>query len=113
MNMSRLARLAVAALVLTAPVASFADSASAMDACLATFLNSDLAKDRKVTVLKDVDSKPLPLSLSGAYKIEVVAKGRESGKELAHIVCHADKKGTILAVNGRPATAAASLASSR
>lgn len=112
--MSRLARLTVAALILAAPVASFADSsASAMDACLAAFLKSDIAKDRKVTVHKNVDPKPQLLSLSGAYKIELVAKGRESGKELARVVCDADSKGTIVAVNGRPTGAVASLALSR
>jgi hypothetical protein len=111
--MSRLARLAVAALILAAPVASFADSAAAMDACLQTFLTSDLAKDRKVTVVKDMGPAPLPLTLSGVYKIEVVVKGRESGKQLARIVCQADQKGTILAVDGRPTSAVASLALAR
>ena len=110
---TRLSRLAVAALVLAAPVSSFAGSDAALDACVQTFLSSDLAKDRKVTVQKLSDSVPRPLALSGLQKIEVVAKGRESGKELARIVCHADRQGTIIAVNGRPTSAVASVASAR
>jgi hypothetical protein len=110
---ARLTRLAVAAAILAAPVVSFANSATAMDACVQTFLSSELAKDRKVTVQKNPDSVIRPLVLSGLYKIEVVAKGRESGKQLARIVCHADQKGTIVAVNGRPTSAVASLALSR
>lgn len=111
--MIRLSRLALAALVLAAPLASHADSASAIDACVQTFLSSDLAKDRKVTVKKDINSVPRPLALSGLYKVEVVAKGRESGKQLARIVCHADQKGQIVALNGRPNSAVASYALAR
>ena len=109
--------LALAALLplLVAPALSHADEASAMNACVKTFLESDFAKDRKVTVQTFSDSVPRPLSLSGLYKIEVVAKGRESGKQLARVVCHADSSGTIVALNGRPTSAASSavLASSR
>lgn len=112
---ARLARRAVAALILATPVASFAETATAtaMDACVQVFLSSDFAKDRKVTVQKNLDSTPRPLALSGLYKIEVVAKGRESGKRVARIICHADQKGTIVALNGRPTSAVASLALSR
>lgn len=108
-------RLAIAALVLAAPVSSFAgqSSAAAMDACLQTFLTSDLAKDRKVTVEKNLDTTPRPLALTSSYKIEVVVKGRESGKQLARVVCHADSKGTIVAVNGNPTSAIATVASAR
>jgi hypothetical protein len=105
---SRAKRLVLAAAlmpVLAAPALVHADEASAMNACLKTFLDSDLAKDRKVTVQTNTDSVVRPLVLSGLYKIEVVAKGRESGKQLARIVCHADNSGTILAVNGRPTSA--------
>jgi hypothetical protein len=109
--------LALAALlpVLSAPVLGHADDASAMNACMKTFLESDFAKDRKVTVQTQSDSVPRPITLSGLYKIEVVAKGRESGKQLARVVCHADSSGTIIALNGRPTSAAsgAVLASSR
>lgn len=111
---TRLSRIVIAALVVTAPAASFANSsATAMDACVQAFLSSDLAKDRKVTIQTVSDSVPRPLALSGLYKIEVVAKGRESGKQLARIVCHADKKGTIVALNGRPTSAIASVAAAR
>jgi hypothetical protein len=90
--------------VLAAPAVAHADEAKAMNACVQAFLDSDLAKDRKVTVIKNADSVVRPLTLSGLYTIEVVAKGRQSGKRLARIVCHADNAGTIVAVNGRPST---------
>ena len=111
--MTRLSRLALAALVLAAPVASYADSTAAMDACVKAFLATDIAKDRKVTVQTSRDSVPRPIALSGLYRIEVVAKGRESGQQLARIVCDADQKGTIVAVNGRPTSSVASLALAR
>jgi hypothetical protein len=114
---SRIKRLALAVAllpVLAAPALVHADETKAMDACVKTFLDSDLAKDRKVTVQTNSDSVIRPLVLSGLYKIEVVAKGRQSGKQLARIVCHADGTGTILAVNGRPVSAISPvLASSR
>ena len=114
---TRAKRLALIALlpVLAAPVLGHADEKTAMDACVKTFLNSDLAKDRKVTVQTNADFVPRPISLSGLYRIEVVAKGRESGKQLARVVCHADNNGTIVALNGRPvsAVAPAVLANSR
>ena len=105
MQIKRLA-LAVAALpILAAPLAGHADETRAINACVQTFLDSDLAKNRKVTVQTFGDSVVRPLALSGLNRIEVVAQGRESGKRIAHIVCHADSKGTIVAVNGRPASA--------
>lgn len=112
---TRFSRLALAALVLAAPVASFADTASnaAMDACLQSFLASDVAKDRKVTVRKNLDSIPRPLELASLFRIELVAKGRDSGKQIARVVCHANQKGTIVAVNGLPAKSVASVAAAR
>ncbi|HVF17043.1 MAG TPA: hypothetical protein VNA21_09030 [Steroidobacteraceae bacterium] len=114
---TRAKRFALIALlpVLAAPVIGHTDEKSAMDACLKTVLDSDLAKDRKVTVQTNADSVPRPIALSGLYRIEVVAKGRESGKQLARVVCHADNSGTIVALNGRPTSAVAStvLANSR
>lgn len=110
-------RLAIAAALLpifAAPTLVHADETTAMNACVKTFLDSDLAKDRKVTVQTNADSVVRPIALSGLYKIEVVARGRESGKQLARIVCHANDAGTIVAVNGRPTSAvSAVLASSR
>jgi hypothetical protein len=111
--MSTFSRFALAALVLTVPVSSFAGTDAAVDACLQTFLESDLAKDRKVSVRKNLDAAPRPVALSGDYQVEVVAKGRESGKRLAHIVCRVDAKGTIVAVTGRPTSAVATVAQAR
>lgn len=112
---TRLSRLAVAALVLAAPVSGFAATASnaALDACVQSFLATDIAKDRKVTVRKNTESSPRPIALSGLYQVEVIATGRQSGKQLARFVCVADSKGTIVAVNGRPVSPTESLALSR
>lgn len=112
MQTKRLVLAAAALLPVLAPASSHADETSAMDACVKTFLESDLAKDRKVTVHLNNDSVVRPITLSGLYRIEVVAKGRESGRQLARIVCHADGSGAIVAVNGRP-TSAVALAANR
>ena len=114
MYAKRLALAAALLPILAAPALVHADETSAMNACVKSFLDSDLAKDRKVTVQTSSDSVVRPLALSGLYKIEVVARGRESGKQIARLVCHADNAGTIVAVNGRPTSAVATvLASSR
>jgi hypothetical protein len=111
---ARVSSLVLAALVAAAPTATFADTrATAVDACIQAFLASDIAKDRKVTVQKDAYSMPRPIALSGLYQVEVVAKGRQSGQRLARIVCEADSKGQIVAINGRPASAVATVAATR
>lgn len=110
MQIKHLALVVAALPVLAAPLVSHADDTRAVNACVQTFLDSDLAKNRKVTVQTFSDSVVRPIVLSGLQRIEVVAKGRESGKRIAHIVCHADSKGTIIAVNGRPSSAVASVA---
>jgi hypothetical protein len=113
---TRATRIAVASLmlsILAAPAVSLADPTNAMDACVQAFLSSEVAKDRKVTVEKEFESVPRPLALSGLYKIQVVATGRESGKEMARIVCHADDKGTIVALNGKPTRSVAAVALTR
>jgi hypothetical protein len=113
---ARAVRTALASLLLpllAAPAVSIADPSNAMEACVQAFLTSEVAKDRKVTVDKEFESVPRPLALSGLYKIQVVATGRESGKEVARIVCHADNKGTIVALNGKPTRSVASVALTR
>ena len=112
MPTKRLVLAAAALLPLLAPAFSHADETRAMNACVKTFLDSDLAKDRKVTINLSNDSVVRPLTLSGLYRIEVVATGRQSGKQLARIVCHANSKGAIVAVNGRP-TSSVTLAANR
>lgn len=111
--MSRAKYLAIAALlpVLAAPVASQANSGAAMDACVQAFLTTDVAKDRNVVVQKDAQSLVGPISMSGLYKIEVVARGRQSGKQIGRVVCHANSSGQIVALNGRPVNGNSSLAS--
>jgi hypothetical protein len=112
---ARATRLALVAMlpIVASPLVSFAGPTTAIDACVQSFLTTEFAKDRKVTVRTENQSVPRPLALSGLYRVEVVAKGRESGQQLARIVCHADAKGTIVAVNGRPVSAVASVAFTR
>jgi hypothetical protein len=108
-NMSTftISRLSIAALLplLAMPSVSSADSTAATDACIQAFLSSDFAKERKVTVEKDSEPTFQPRNQSGLYTIEVVAKGRQSGKQVAHMVCEANTKGTIIALNGSPTSA--------
>jgi sulfur carrier protein ThiS len=110
---ARATRVALASLLLPimgSPAISLADSTDAMDACVQAFLASEIAKDRTVVVEKDFESVPRPLALAGLYQIEVVATGRDSGKQVARVVCHADAKGTIVALNGKPRSALAAVA---
>jgi ABC-type Fe2+-enterobactin transport system substrate-binding protein len=108
-------RLAIALLLpaIAAPAAASAKSDPALDACIQTFLMSDLAKNRAVTVQKTSYAAPRPIAFSGPAQVVVTATGRDSGKQLAQIVCSVDKKGNVVAVNGRPAAAIPMLASTR
>ena len=100
-------RVVLAALLAAAPVASFAEGRlTVVDACIQAFLASDVAKDRKVTVKATSYAVPRPIALSGLYQVEVVATGRHSGEEVARVVCDANRKGQIVAINGRPAPSA-------
>ncbi len=111
--MLRLGRTALAVLALT-PVAGYAHSPdTAVDACIQAFLSTDIAKGRQVTVRTPQDYVPRPLALSGRYQVEVVAKGRESGKRVARLVCDVNARGMIVAINGRPAAAVPSFAAAR
>jgi predicted thioesterase len=110
---SRASRLALAAAllpVLATPALSHADETIAVDACIQTFLDSDLAKGREVNVRRDEGSTTR--SSARSYNVEVVAKGHESGKQVARIVCRTDDSGTILAVD-RPASPAVLASSAR
>jgi hypothetical protein len=106
--MSRAKPLVLAAALLpllAGPIVSHAGPTAAMDACVDAFLATGSLKDRKVVVRKDLDSMTRPLAASGLYRIEVVAKNKDSGKQIARSVCHVNSSGEIVALNGRGITA--------
>lgn len=111
----RLGRTALIALALIGPATSFAHTDAAIDACVQAFLSSDVAKGRKVTVRTPAaySYTPRPLLLTSRSTVQVVAKGRDSGKQIARIVCETNGRGEIITVHGRPAAAIPALAAAR
>ncbi len=107
--MSHLNRLALAVLFAAAPASAFAAAPDPMDQCVQAFLNSDAAKDRKVTVRKRSQLSRDAMR-RGSYRIEVVARTRDSGEQLARFTCHVDSKHRIVAVDGTPPATVASIA---
>jgi hypothetical protein len=102
-TLSRSISIATATLLLAAPVASQAhDYSQAMDSCINAFVASSSIKEHPLTVRKE-DSVASPISSQArGYKIIVSAKGVESGKYLARGSCTVDRKGAVIALNGKP-----------
>lgn len=114
--MFRAKPLALAALlpVFAAPVLAHADSVTATVACIQSVVAAEVPKDKKVAARKDRGSVRGPVATTGRYRIEVVAKTMDSGKELARAVCHANGSGEIVAINGRaPGTSTSTLVTRR
>lgn len=108
LSTTRIARsvsIAVAALAISAPFASYAGSYdAAMDSCISAFVASSLPKEQPVRVRKEQEAAT-PISIhSRAYKIMVSAKGVESGRYLARGTCIVDRNGQVVALNGKPLT---------
>jgi hypothetical protein len=104
-NLRRASRplLAVATLALLgSPLASRADAVDqAMDACVQAFVAASLPKGQRVLVDKE-NSAPGPLDArSRTYRIVMTATGNTSGREIAKSVCVANRKGEVIALNGR------------
>jgi hypothetical protein len=94
--------IAAATVMMAAPFASQAANHDvAMDSCIKAFVAANLPKEQPVTVRKD-DGVQSPISVHArAYKILVSAKGVESGKYLARGTCIVDRKGSVIAMNGK------------
>lgn len=80
---------------------SLADSTAAMEACVSAFVSTALPKDRAVAVQTE---RPRSASLiqRKPYSIALTATGKQSGRRLAQATCRVDRKGTSLALNGKP-----------
>ena len=104
-NLRRATRplLAVTTLALLgSPLASRADAVDkAMDSCVQAFVAASLPKGQRVIVDKE-NSAPGPLDArTRTYRIVMTATGNTSGREIAKSVCVANRKGEVIALNGR------------
>ena len=96
--------IAAATVMLAAPFTSQAANNydAAMDTCIKAFVAANLPKEQPVTVRKE-EAVQSPISIHArAYKINVSAKGVESGKYLARGTCIVDRSGSVVALNGKP-----------
>jgi hypothetical protein len=105
-TLSKSLSIAAATVALAAPFATRADSHNAaMDSCINAFVASSLPKGQPVKIKKDdAVNDPLSFFVAPAYRIVVSAKGVESGKYLARGTCIVDRRGTVIALNGKPLT---------
>jgi hypothetical protein len=97
------ALLAVATLALLgSPLVSRADAVEhAMDACVQAFVAASLPKGQRVVVDKqDIASGPLDAH-SRAYRLVLTATGTTSGRQIAKSTCIANRRGEVIALNGR------------
>lgn len=93
--------LIASALILTAPVLSHAGQDVAMDACVKAFVNASLEKERPYTVRTE-ESTYTPVDLQArAFRIELKATGKDSGKNFGKAVCVVDRNGEVLSFNGK------------
>jgi hypothetical protein len=105
MNAARkLILIAASAPLFAAPAISFAGEAEAMTACVNAFVSANLPKEQKVRV-RTVDSVRGPMDIHArSYKINLTAKGAESGKEFAAGTCVVKTDGTLVMLNGKAVT---------
>jgi hypothetical protein len=104
---ARMTLAMVGTLVLAAaPLASHAGSNQALDACVKSFVESYIPKDRVVRVYKHQPT-PGPLGIlqdrKGTYTIALSARGKSSGKEIAQARCVANTRGDVIVMDSPPA----------
>lgn len=89
-----------------APLASYAGSNQAVDACVKAFVATHIPKESVVHVHKQ--TPPLsPLALlqdrRGTYTVALTAYGKRSGKEIAQARCVASSRGEVIVLDSPPA----------
>ncbi len=91
--------------VLALPLASRAGGLDqAMDTCVQAFVAQSLPKEQPIVIEKRSSRNQALDSRTRTYRIALTATGRTSGREFAQGVCVVDRKGEIIALNGkRPA----------
>jgi hypothetical protein len=94
---------AVATLALLgSPLASHADAYDrAMDACVRAFVAANLPQGQRIVVDKEnIASGPLD-AYNRTYRVVLIATGTTSGRQIAKSVCVANRRGEVIALNGR------------
>lgn len=105
MNVFRRTQLVTALLPLLAlPTLVQAESADPkMDACVQAFLNSNVEKNRPVTVRKLASFDTTMDALGRKETIFISARMKESGKRIAQGTCVISGDEIVLTMNGKPA----------
>lgn len=90
--------LAACAAAAAIPATSQAAGTNAMDNCIRTFVAEQLPKGRKIEVVKR-EMTPLYWGSTRPLTIQVQAKGKRSGKEIAAATCEMNGKGELVAMH--------------
>lgn len=84
------------------PFASHAGPNQAVDACVSSFIEAYIPKDRVVNVRRS-SSTPSPLAARNSrrdkYTIALTAVGARSGKQLAQAKCVASARGEVIVLD--------------
>ena len=86
------------------PLASYADGQQkAFDACIKSFVETNVPKDRIVRVEKSAQVPgPLAVLSRKKYTIELTARGAKSGEEMSKALCVASPQGYVILLDTKP-----------
>ena len=88
--------------VLALPLAARAGGLDqAIDTCVQAFVAQSLPKEQPVVVEKRSSKNQALDPRTGTYRIALTATGRTSGREYSQGVCVVNRKGEIIALNGK------------
>lgn len=105
--MNRMTLAVIGTLMLAAtPLASHAGPNQAIDACVSTFVETYIPKDRVVRIRKQhPPAGPLDAMSyrKNVYTIALSARGARSGQEIAQARCVVSKNGQVIVLDSPPA----------
>jgi hypothetical protein len=88
--------------VLALPLASHAGGLDqAIDTCVQAFVARTLPKEQPIVVEKRASKNQAVDSRTGTYRIALTATGKTSGREYSQGMCVVDRKGEIIAFDGK------------
>jgi hypothetical protein len=95
--------ITIGSLVLAvSPLASYASSKQAIDACVKSFVETYVPKDRVVRIHKSQPTRgPLGILSDGkdTYTVALFARGARTGQQIAHARCVASTHGLVIVMD--------------
>lgn len=105
MNVRKTTAMIGTLMLAATPLASYAGPNQALDACVKSFVETYIPKDRVVRVRKHQPPSGTFDILNyrkDVYTIALSARGARSGKEIAQARCVASKRGDVIVIDSPP-----------